>query len=255
MSGPSDLQDAEIRRLTQQIIPAGATEPFGAYVFRVDEPGAELGLHVERSVFLEAFGNTPELLAQEYERYEQSSVFICVVDQMRQIPAGVMRVLLPSPAGFKSFNDIEPVWGESAQTLIERTGLGLDPRRTWDIATLAVGAEYRGKATAGLVSMGLYQTLTLTARSCGTEWFIAILDVPVFRMLRWKLQMIFAGYKGITALPYLGSPASMPAWCDVIEAERRLRADPDLHAILVEGVGLEAALRRVDLSCTESLVA
>ena len=53
--------------------------------------------------------------------------------------------------------------------------------------------------------------------------------------------MIFAGYQGIAPRPYLGSAASMPAWCNVVDAERRLAAaDTDLHAILVQGIGLEA---------------
>jgi hypothetical protein len=242
------LPDAELRELTQRVAAPGAREPFGAYVFTSDEPGAELGRYVERVVFLEAFGNTAEHLAEEYGPYEPSSFFICVLDHLRSLPAGVMRVLQPSPAGFKSLKDIEPVWGEPASTIIERTGLRLDPDRTWDVATLAVAPEYRAKATAGLVTMGLYQSLTLTARSSGIEWFVAILDMPVFRILRWKLHMIFAGYQGLAPRAYLGSVASIPAWCNVVDAERRLAAaDTDLHAILVRGIGLEAAMRPVVL--------
>jgi hypothetical protein len=252
----TELHDADLRRLTEQVIPHGAVEPFGAYLFRVNEPGAELGRYLERTVFMETFGNTPQLLADEYDRYETSSFFICVVDQMRRLPAGVMRVVLPSPAGFKSFDDLEAVWGEPAAEIIERTGLTINRDRTWDIATLAVGGDYRGKATTGLVSMGLYQTLAIAARNCGVEWFITILDMPVFRLVRWKFHMIFAGYKGVAAKPYLGSPASLPAWCDVSDFERRLKAqDPDMYEILVEGTGLEPALRKVDESRTESLVA
>ena len=200
------MRDVELRYLTEQVMPAGAVEPFGAYLFRGDEPGAELGRHVERAVFLEAFGNTPELLAEEYGPYEASSVFICVVDQLRKLPVGVMRVLLPSAEGFKSLNDFETVWGNPAPPLVARSGVAFDPDRTWDIATLAVAADYRGAATRGLVSMGLYQTLTLTARRCGIDWFVAILDMPVFRMIRWKLRMIFAGYEGVgpQALPGFG---------------------------------------------------
>ena len=232
-----------------------AKEPFGAYLFAAGEPGAELGRHLERAVFLEAFGNTPALLDAEYGRYEASSIFICVVDHRRGVPAGVMRVLTPSPAGFKSLDDIETVWGRPAATLIERTRLALDVTRTWDIATLAVADGYRGAAAQGIICMGLYQTLTLAALHCGIDWFIAILDMPVFRMLRWKLRMIFAGYADIGPLPYLGSAASLPAWCDVIEAERRLaEQDPDLHEILVLGRGLEPALRRFDIACAERFV-
>jgi hypothetical protein len=256
MIASTPLGDAELRSLTQEVIVREATAPFGAYIFRGEERGAELGRHVEQAVFLEAFGNTPDVFAAQYGRYEPSSIFICVVDHLRRIPAGVMRILLPSPHGFKSLNDIEPLWGVSAASLAERNGLALDLEKTWDIATLAILADYRGKATGGIVSMGLYQSLTLAARRCGIEWFVAILDMPVFRMIRWRLRMIFAGYDGIAPLPYLGSAASIPAWCDVVAAERHLAAtDQDLHAVLVHGVGLEPALRPVDLDSADRLVA
>jgi hypothetical protein len=249
------LPQGDVRRLARETTWPGAAEPFGAYLFAMDEPGADLARHLEHAVFLETFGNTPGLLASEYGRYEPGSLFICVVDHRRSVPAGCMRVLTPSPAGFKSLDDIEPVWGRSAQELIDGTGLALDPARTWDIATLAVAEEYRGNAAGGLVTMGLYQTLTLAAFHCGIDWFIAILDMPVFRIIRWKLRMIFAGYEGIGPRPYLGSVASLPAWCDVSAAERRLaEQDPDLHAVLVRGVGLEPALRPVDLTAADEFV-
>jgi hypothetical protein len=199
-------------------------------------------------VFFETFGNTAELLAHEYAPYEEASVFICVIDHLRQLPVGVMRILLPSPAGFKSLNDIEPWWGEPAQVVIERTGLAMDMDRTWDIATLAVIADYRGKATIGLVTLGLYQTLTMAACRSDIDWFVAILDMSAYRVIRGKLHMTFAGYRGVPAMPYLGTPANMPVWCHISEGKRRLKAlDPDLHDILFEGTGLEPAFRPLDV--------
>ena len=104
--------------------------------------------------------------------------------------------------------------------------------------------------------MGLYQTVVLTARACGVDWLAAILDMPVFRLLQWTLRMPFAAYEGVAPLPYLGSAASIPAWCNLVDYEKRLVAtDPDLHALLFEGLGLESAVRRVDLSCIDRLVA
>jgi len=249
-----DFTDAELRGLAHEVRAPDASEPFGAYVFRHDEPGANLGRYVEQSVFLEVFGNTPELLAEEYRRYEPSSLFICVIDHLREVPAGAMRVLVPSRAGFKSLNDIEPVWGVSATSLIENTGLALDVARTWDVATLAVAPEYRGKATRGLVTMGLVQTVTILARRHGIEWLVMILDMPVFRLLRWKLLMVIAGYKGIGPLPYLGSAASIPAWCDLVHAQSHFAAnDRTLHDIVFLGEGLEPALRRFDLGESDRL--
>lgn len=248
--------ESELRQLADSVCAPSATEPFGAYMFRSDEPGAELGRYLERAVFLEAFGNTPELLAEEYDAYEKASVFIVVIDQLRKVPAGMMRVLVPSTAGFKSLNDIEPVWGVSAQALIHRTGMGLDPHKTWDVATLAVDSGYRGTMARGLVTMGLYQSLTMSARACGIDWLVAILDMPVFRLLRWKLRMVMVGYKGIGPMPYLGSAASIPSWCDLVDAQKRyLATDLDLHGVVFEGVGLEPALRRVELPGVDRRVA
>ena len=248
------LPHADLRDLSKTT-GAGASEPLGAYLFAGDDPRAELARHLEQAVFLETFANSHELLAREYTPYEDASFFICVVDHLLHRPVGAMRVVTPSIAGLKSLTDIEPVWGLPWSTLVERTGLTLDASSTWDIATLAVAPEYRGGAIGGLVTMGLYQTLTLAAFRCGVDWFVAILDMPVFRILRWRLRMIFAGYEGIGPRPYLGSVASLPAWCDVALAARRLEEeDEDLHAVLVRGVGLEQGLRRADLTAADRYI-
>ena len=243
------MEDWELQKLAAEVSAPGAAEPFGAYIFGTDEPGAELGRHLERVVFLEAFGNTIDDLAREYGPYEASSLFIVVVDHARQVPAGVIRVVQPSPAGLKSLNDLEAEWGQNAEAAMRRTGLQFGPEKIWDVATLAVPSEYRERATGGLVTMGLYQTLTLAARASGIDLLVTILDMQVFRMLRWKMHMIFSGYRGIDPKPYLGSPASIPSWCDLLSSDRYLAAaDPDLHGILSKGIGLEPGLRRADLS-------
>ena len=245
-------QSAALSKLTAEVTATGAAEAFGAYLFDADEPGAELGRHLERRVFLESFGNTVDLLARQYGPYEASSWFIVVVDHLLRLPAGVMRIVRPSPVGLKSLNDLQSVWGEPVEVVMRRTGLDFEQERSWDIATLAVPPEYRATATGGVVTMGLYQTLTLAAQLAGIGLFVAILDMPVFRMLRWKLHMIFAGYEGVGPRPYLGSPASVPAWCDVAASERRLAvADAELCAILCKGTGLEPVLRRADLTLVE----
>jgi hypothetical protein len=243
-----DPSDASLRRLAVDAMVENPTEPFGVYLFRSDEPGADLARRVEQEVFLEVFGNTPELLTKEYEPYEAASFFVCVVDHGRRLPAGVMRILVPSPAGFKTVNDIPPIWTESLDEMAGRTGLALDYAKTWDIATLAVASDYRGKAKAGLVTMGLYQALSMLTLRSGIEWLIAILDRRVFRMVRWQLRMTFADFKDVPVLPYLGSAASLPVWCSMSQGKRYLIAkDPELYELLVEGKGLEVAVRPLDM--------
>ena len=250
------LRDRELRALTRDVMAPGATEPFGAYLFTSDEPGADLGRHVERSVFFQAFGDTPEVMAGEYASWEPTSFFICVIDHLRAVPAGMMRVIVPSARGLKTFEDIERIWGVSVETLARDTNITLDPMNTWDIATLAIDPGYRTGAVGGLVGMGLYQTIALAARGFDVRWVVAVFDMPVFKLLRLKLRMMFEGFAGLEPMPYLGSPASIPAWCDVLAAERYLaERDPDLHAIMERGVGLEAGLRRVDFEASEPFLA
>jgi hypothetical protein len=256
MRSATVMDDTGLRHLARQAIAPGTTAPLGVYVFGADDLASELARHVERVVFMETFGNTTELLVKEYAPYDQASIFVCVIDHLRCVPAGTMRILLPSEAGFKTLDDAAPVWGEPVTAMAARTGIELDLARTWDIATLAVAPEYRGKATMGLVSMGLYQALALATPPCGIDWLLAILDVPVFRMIRWKLRMPMAGFTGVAARPYLGSAASMPVWCNVGDTERRLAmSDPDLHALYFKGVGMEPAIRPLDVARAIDLVA
>jgi len=246
MSALPDFRE-DLQALVHAVTPP-ATEPLGAYLFASDDPGAALARYVESSVFLEVFGNTEELLEKEYEPYESASIFVCVVDHRRRCPAGMMRIMLPSSAGFKTFNDVAPVWGVGADEMVARSGISLDPRATWDIASLAVAPEYRGKAATGLVTLGLFQGLTTMAWNLGIDWFVTIFDAAVLRMIRWKLHMTFSCFTGVTAASYLGSPASVPAWCRLTDAKARFsEVDPGLHDMLFEGVGLEAALRPLEL--------
>jgi hypothetical protein len=251
--GPlADRTHGEIHALVDAVIGgsgAPPAEPMGLYLFAASDPAAALGTEVEQTVFFETFGNTPELLAKEYEPYEPWSVLLVVVDHLRRQPAGVMRILVPSPAGFKTFNDVGPLWGVEVDAMLARTGISLDRSATWDVATLAVGPQYRGKAATGLVTLALFQGLTMLGWRLGVEWFIALLDMPVFRLIRWKLHMTFAGFTDVPAMPYLGSPASIPVWCRVPDGKERLaERDSDLHDLLFHGVGIEAAVRPLDLA-------
>jgi hypothetical protein len=247
MTGDALPLDDPIRALTEQTVAVGTKEPMGVYAFRVDDPGAALALSVERRVFLEAFGNTPEMLASEYEAYDASSVFLCVLDHRRNVPAGMMRILVPSLAGLKSLNDIKPIWGLDHTEVFARAGLVYDEPGTWDIATLAVAPDYRGVAQAGLVSIALYQTLSMAAQRCGIRQMVAILHEPVLKLLQRKFRGPFVVLGDLPAREYLGSPASLAVIGDMDEWLHHLaEADPILYEIMHDGEGMEPAIRPPD---------
>jgi hypothetical protein len=244
MSIHVDIVRAELAELADELIGARApSQAFGVYVCRADEPGAELGRFVERGVFLEVFGNTPEQLSHEYDQYEPGSVFITVVDHARRVPAGMMRVLVPSAAGFKSLDDVLVGWGIALPELLATVDDEWDLGRVWDLATLAVAPEYRGEAALGLVTQGLLQALTMLGEGWGVDRYVAILDVPVLRMLQWRIGRPFDAFPGVDAREYLGSTASMPVWGSRRAWSAHLEAtDPFLHQLFFEGRGLEPVL-------------
>ena len=244
------LDREELRELGGRVVAEAGrpSEPFGVYAFAADAPESELARHVEREVFYEFFNNTPELLEAEYGPYEPSTLFVCALDHRRRLPAGAIRLVLPSAAGLKSLGDIEPVWGHGIDDVLARTSLRLDGDRAWDVATLAVDSEYRGRATDGLVSLGLYQGVAQLALRCHVKWVVTILDLVVLNLLQGAMADPFQGFAGLEPVPYLDSPASLPVYCDLDAYFARLEtADPSMYEILFEGRGLEAAIRPLDL--------
>ena len=245
-----------LRSIAQSVI-GDAAEPMGVYAFRPEEPGAALPLSVEQTVFEEAIGDTAAaLLADEFAPYDHASLLFCVVDHHRRLPAAMLRLILPSRAGLKSLNDIAPTWGMSAQELFAAGDFDFDPNHTWDVATLAIGPEYRAAAFQGMVTMALCQSISMLGSEVGFPWSIALLHVPVLRMLQWKLHRPFNEFTGAEPHPYLDSPASVPAWMHLPEWHRRLAdRDPVLFKIMTEGTGLEPAIRPPDWDKAAQLAA
>jgi len=246
----------DLRSIAHSVI-GDAVEPMGVYAFRPEEPGAALPLHVEQTVFEEAIGDTgAAVLADEFAPYDHASLLFCVLDHHRRLPAAMLRLILPSQAGLKSLNDLRPTWGISAEELFAASEFEFDPNHTWDVATLAIGPEYRAAAFQGMVTMALCQSISMLGSRVGFGWSIAMLHVPVLRMLQWKLHRPFNEFAGVEPRPYLDSPASLPAWMHLGEWHRRLAdRDPVLYKMMTEGTGLEPAIRPPNWDAAAELAA
>jgi len=215
--------------------------PFGVYVLDAHDPSSALARQVEQDVFLEFFGNTVEMLDVEYAPYEDASTFLCVIDHQRRTPAGMIRIIRPTPAGFKTLRDLDSIWDIPTPDLVGPTGIGIDPSSLWDLATLAVAAEYRSAASSGLVSMALYQGLNMLGHAHGIRWAVAVMDMVVLDLINSAWQRPFTGIPNAAPRRYLDSPASRPVFCDVVDYRMRLAfLDPPTHAILFEGRGIES---------------
>ncbi len=226
--------------------------PFGLYVFDSDEPESSLARDIEQAVFYETFGNTPDLLAAEYGPYDDASFFLCVIDHGRRRPAGMIRVIAPSPLGFKSLDDLARRWDRPFDDLAAQHALAVDLDSLWDLATLGVDQEYRGAATSGLVAMALYQGLNMLADRQGIGWAVAVLDLVVLDLINGAWGRPFAPIPGVEPQRYLDSPASQPVLCDAVDYKARLALlDPSTHQILFEGKGLESMVSTPDWTPTD----
>jgi hypothetical protein len=229
-------------------------QPFGLYALGSDDPAAEVGRTVEREVFFEYFGNTREFLAHEYDPYEAGSVYLLVVDHARLVAAGVLRLIMPTPFGLKTLHDLERVWGEDVDDVLERTGLSFDMDRIWDVSTIAVRPDYRGSATDGLISASCLQGVIQVGHSCDVQYFVTTLDMVVLKLVQDLCNRPLSMFRGVEPMRYLDSPASVPLYLDVAGYSNRLRAeDPATAHIFVEGGGFEEAMSTPDWSTVEHL--
>lgn len=206
------------------------------------------GRRVEEEVFYETFKNTPELLRREYGPYESQSVFLTVHDTLKDRAVGTVRLIVAGPSGFKSLNDLERApWNKSLKETLERTGLELEESSTVDGATLAVQAEYRGAASGGVVSLALYQGIVQLMKRSGRRYFVAVMDLKAWSSIQKGLKEPFTGYRGVGPARYLDSASSLPCWIDIDAWEIQLGArDPEVHAIIFDGKGLESVLTSPD---------
>ncbi|MDK3257116.1 hypothetical protein [Blastococcus capsensis] len=189
---------------------------------------------VEARVFLQAFGNTPEVMEQEYGPYEARSRFVVVIDDGSGAALGTARLIVAAGTPVKTLVDVagEPWHLQVADRL---GAAGLAPWDVWDVASLAVDPRYRAGAAGAELSVALCHGLWRYARNCDVPGLVTIVDDRVRRLLR-AMGVPWYPMTGAASRPYLGSPASTPCVLVAQTAEEKMsRARPDLAPALVHG--------------------
>ena len=159
----------------------------------------------EADVFLSRFGNTRQMLDEEYGPYEDASIFLAALDEDGTAQA-MARVIRPGAAGLKTLQDLrrDPWRLDPAEVAAEA---GLDLSRTWDYATVAVRPESRRFGVPIFPTVD--RAAHYTAFANGATDMLAVLDEAV----RTRLARNGPSYPllpGTRPGPYLGSPASSP---------------------------------------------
>jgi N-acyl-L-homoserine lactone synthetase len=190
---------------------------------------------LEAQVFLDSFGNTAEVLEQEYAHYADRSRYVVVLDDTDGSALGMMRLIVPDATGeLKTLTDVAgPPWQLSVPDSLRSAGLA--DRLVWDVATLAVARRHRSGAGRGEVTLALCHGLYRYSRACGVEGWVTVLDDRVLRVLR-VMGVPWTAMPGADSRYYLGSPASTPCVCLLDDIAPYMRARrPDVAPAMLDG--------------------
>jgi len=188
----------------------------------------------EQDVFDSAYGNTPEQLEAEYGPYDDTSVFIALVDDDGRAQAAC-RVITYGDRGLKTLVDLgrEP-W--RLDGMRSARAAGIDPVTTWDIATLGVRSEMERAGV--LAAAALYHGLVAGGRANGVTTMITIVDERV-RTLLHGVGLATHRLPGAGPAEYLGSPRSTPVYAHLAAVlDHQRRHAPDAYRMITLGVGL-----------------
>ena len=188
----------------------------------------------EADIFYQAYGNSPQLLAEEYAAYEDNSVFVALADSGDEV-LGVVRLLAPGER-LKTLDDLarEPWFTDSKRSV---AAARIDLSSTWDVAT--IGVRPGQKQQRARLAFALYHSLIVAARVNEASTFMAILDERVRRLLD-TVGITMHSMPGASPMPYLGSRASTPVFCRVAPMlDNQRRNLPDAYRLVTLGVGLE----------------
>ncbi len=204
--------------------------------FVFDPTGDELAaaMRCEAQVFWETYGNTPEEFDVEYGPYAGSTGYMAVLREDGEAVA-MARFIAPGPAGLKTLNDVgRPPW--QVDGLRSARAAGVDPDRTWDVATIAVR---KGAGRGGLCAAALYHGIVTAAFANDIDFIVMIMDSHA-RQLLTSLGLQTQALPGTSTGEYLGSPSSTPLWSNLHRMFERQRQDsPDAYRLIYQGIGLD----------------
>ena len=178
LAEPFALPPDEARRLTDDVLATVETAPgrYSVHLAGAHDDGALLSLQLVADVFLEVFGNTPDLLRGEYTHLLAAMTHVVVLDRESRTVAGCLVLQEASAEELKTVVDLagEP-WSMPPEESLAAMALAPGDRTAGDLLFLAVGTEHRSQGVAVLL---LYAGWVVSATR-GIERWTAILDDPL----------------------------------------------------------------------------
>jgi len=217
--------------------------PFGLYYVDATSEFGILGRTVELEVFWDQFGNDRELLASEYGPYDEHSIYVILVDHMKELVAGVVRIIEDSVLGLKTLHEIERTegWQRTFDEIKDFHDLGYNRDDLWDVAGLAVRQAWRANAGGGMVSIGLYHGVVIGALLAAKGGLLAALD-DVVADIMIDFGSPWVHVCDLPPVEYEGSPSTSPMLVEVGILRETLGAASDIGRMICYGSNFEGLL-------------
>lgn len=256
---PSD----EISELTKDLIgESGFLEQangreWAVFVLDGKSKFADIAKRVEVERFSEFFGTHPLEHIGDYCEYDESSIFVLVVDckdRSSPKPAAELRAVKNGPRGIKTVNTLvsgEPEANPWSVELGSQLGsndpdsfyerIKIHPDKTWGIETMAALKGYAGNSGEfGAATFPLYAVCLQLSDRAGVNSWVSIQDVRPLKQMQdlfdkpWEtLEVEAKSFEG----PYPTIPAYIPS---LDAAEQKLRgANPEMAELMIDGIGLK----------------
>jgi hypothetical protein len=230
---PFALTAREDQRITDGLLTSvdGGPGRYSVHLAAGHEDGALLSLQVAADVFLDAFGNTADVLRREYAHLIPSMTHVVVLDRETRTAAGSLILQESAAEELKTVVDLAgPPWSVPPEESLPGLALTPDERTAADLLLLGVDAEHRNRGVAVLL---LYAAWVVSAAH-GIERWTAILDDSLLDALNRLAGGVL--HPIAPSQPYLGSPASTPV-------TMRMRPADDVELLrMMQSVGSALAV-------------
>lgn len=202
-----------------------------------DPHGAEreAAVDCEADVFEARFGDSRQDLVDAFGAYEDSTVWLALLDDATGTAVASSRLITPGPAGFRTLDYLadEP-WSLDPATTVDAAGLDLST--TWDLASLSVRPRHgaHGQVWTAAICHGLYRT----AEANGVTATIAVFDEGARARLA-SVGICFRTLPGASTEKFCGSPASTPVYVPMVAIrEEQRRRSPEAFKLIYQAQGL-----------------
>jgi aromatic-L-amino-acid decarboxylase len=189
----------------------------------------------EAAVFGHRYGNTAEELRDAYAEHDGATACLAVRDPSGRV-LGWVRLVTSEGPPLKTVRDAAaPPWNLDLEAAAGE--VGIDIRRTWDVATIGVRPELGAQGSR--IAAALYHGIIRATAANDAGWVIAMIDVRVKALLR-RLGFVMHTFPGASPQPYMGSSATVPAYANMEQVvQEQRRHDPENYVAISLGVGLD----------------